>query len=528
MSTRCCGPTTRPCDRRFERFGGTVAKFIGDAVYVLYGAPRAHEDDPERAVRAALAALQAVADVNAARADLDLHLHIGVTTGEALVTFGPKPDESGGMAWGDILNTASRLEAAAAADTILVDDATYRATRHVIEYHLAQPVHAKGKAEPVPVWQPVGLLTRERRSDPPADRRAQARACPPGGNARRSAVAFARLQLVTIVGEPGLGKSRLILEFFRRIETGLDAVTFRLGRSPPYPDGVSFWALGEIVKCQAEMLETDGAAVAADKLHTAVRELVSVTADAAPDRRPSAARWSGLAAPAQARGDQRGAAFAAWRHFLEALARRRPLVLVFEDIQWADDGLLGLHRASRRMGPRRAAPDRRHHAARASRAPPGLRARTTMRPRSPSRRSRRRRLASSCGRWRGESALSPGVTDAIVASAAGNPLYSVEFIRMLADRGLLAPSSANVAPVALGTLPVPESVRSIIASRLDSLPAEEKALIQAGAVMGRVVWPGALSAVTGHPRRWVVRRLRLLRGPSVPGPGAPVLGRARA
>ena len=156
--------TVRP---QFERFGGTVAKFIGDAVYVLYGAPRAHEDDPERAVRAALAALQAVADVNAARADLDLHLHIGVTTGEALVTFGPKPDESGGMAWGDILNTASRLEAAAAADTILVDDATYRATRHVIEYHLAQPVHAKGKAAPSH-RTPAQLLDLEQRDAAPA------------------------------------------------------------------------------------------------------------------------------------------------------------------------------------------------------------------------------------------------------------------------------------------------------------------------------------------------------------------------
>src|SRR4051812_1638851 len=118
----------------FEGFGGTVAKFIGDAVFVLFGAPRAHEDDPERAVRAALAGVNAVAQLNAAHPELDLHVHIGVTTGEALITFGPQPDESGGLAWGDILNTAARLEAAAAPDTILVDDATYRATRHVIEY----------------------------------------------------------------------------------------------------------------------------------------------------------------------------------------------------------------------------------------------------------------------------------------------------------------------------------------------------------------------------------------------------------
>jgi len=122
----------------FESFGGTVAKFIGDAVFVLFGAPRAHEDDPERAVRAALAGVNAVAKLSAAHPELDLHVHIGVTTGEALITFGPQPDESGGLAWGDILNTAARLEAAAPPDTILVDDATYRATRHVIEYELAE------------------------------------------------------------------------------------------------------------------------------------------------------------------------------------------------------------------------------------------------------------------------------------------------------------------------------------------------------------------------------------------------------
>ena len=92
-----------------------------------------------------------MAKLNAAHPELDLHVHIGVTTGEALITFGPQPDESGGLAWGDILNTAARLEAAAPSDTILVDDATYRATRHVVEYELAEPIHAKGKAEPVPV-----------------------------------------------------------------------------------------------------------------------------------------------------------------------------------------------------------------------------------------------------------------------------------------------------------------------------------------------------------------------------------------
>jgi class 3 adenylate cyclase/tetratricopeptide (TPR) repeat protein len=493
----------------FERFGGTVGKFIGDAVFVVYGAPRAHEDDPERAVRAALAALDAVADLNARRPDLDLHLHIGVTTGEALITLGPGSDESGGVAWGDILNTASRLEAAAPADTILVDDATYRATRHVIEYGLAEPVQAKGKAEPVPVWQPLaplarrGLALADAAHHPLVNRNPEL-ALLQGilDGVRSSRVP----QLVTIVGEPGIGKSRIVFELFRRIETGLDLINFRLGRSPPHPGGGSFWALGEVVKSQAGMLATDGAAAASSKLHAAVRDLVSITAEAA--RIENHLRsLVGLADTEQSRGDQRGAAFAAWRHFLEALARRRALVLVFEDIQWADDGLLdfiehlvGWARDVPLLIVATARPDLRQR--RPNWGKDDLATELALAPLSE---GESRELV---GTLAGESALSASVTDAIVASAAGNPLYSVEFMRMLADRGLLTP--AETAPVALAALPVPQSVRSIIASRLDALPAEEKALLQAGAVIGRVVWPGALSAVTGHPRRVIMRRLRTL------------------
>jgi class 3 adenylate cyclase/tetratricopeptide (TPR) repeat protein len=492
---------------RFERFGGTVAKFIGDAVFVLFGAPRAHEDDPERAVRAALAALDAVADLNASHPALDLHVHIGVTTGEALVTFGPEPDDSGGQAWGDILNTAARLEAAAAADTILVDDATYRATRHVMEYALAEPIRAKGKADPVPVWQPVAPLAR--RSDGPRQPLVGRRAELALLQGLLDGIRTSRTpQLVTIVGEPGIGKSRLLLELFRRIEAGTYPVTFRVGRSPPYPEGISFWALGEIVKAQTGMLDTDGAASAASKLRAAVRDLVPVTAEAVRIENHLGS-LVGLAEGAEGRGDQRAAAFAAWRHFLEALARRRPLVLVFEDLQWADEGLL----------------DFIDHLIRWARDVPILIV-ATARPELLRRRpgwgdddlaTTLELLPLSEGETRelvrslaGTAELGAGVTDAIVASASGNPLYSVEFIRMLADRGLLAPPDAGGDRAALAALPLPESLRSIIASRLDALAPEDKALLQAGAVIGRVVWPGALSAITGQPRKSVMRRLRTL------------------
>jgi class 3 adenylate cyclase/tetratricopeptide (TPR) repeat protein len=495
----------------FERWGGTVAKFIGDAVFVLYGAPRAHEDDPERAVRAALAALDAVADLNARHPELDLHVHIGITTGEALITLGPGSDESGGLAWGDILNTAARLEAAAPADAVLVDDTTYRATRHVVEYDLAEAVHAKGKAEPVPVWRPLaprarrGLALSEAAKHPLIGRNAEIALLQGILDGVR---ASCTPQLVTVVGEPGIGKSRVVFELFRRIEEGLDLINFRLGRSPPHPEGVSFWALGEVVKSHAGMLATDGAAAATAKLHAAVRELVPITAEAA--RIENHLRsLVGLGDASHPRGDQRGAAFAAWRHFLEALARRRPLVLVFEDIHWADDGLLDF--IEHLVGWARDVPMLIVATAR-----PELRERrphwgkdqlATEIAIAPLAEGDSRELVWSLA---GESALTADVTEAIVASAAGNPLYSVEFIRMLADRGLLAPAAARGAPVDLGALPVPQSVRSIIASRLDSLPAEEKALLQAGAVLGRAVWPGALCAVTGQARRVVMRRLRTL------------------
>jgi class 3 adenylate cyclase/tetratricopeptide (TPR) repeat protein len=495
--------------RRFENFGGTVAKFIGDAVFVLYGAPRAHEDDPERAVRAALAGLNAVAELNAAQADLDLHVHIGVTTGEALITFGPQPDESGGLAWGDILNTAARLEAAAPPDTILVDDTTYRATRQVIEYAIASPIHAKGKAEPVPVWQPIaprarmGLALGEAARQPLVSRGAELALLLGILDGVRGSRAP---HLVTITGEPGIGKSRLVFELFRRIDTMADLITFRLGRSPPYPEGVSFWALGEIVKGQAGILESDGAAAAAEKLHAAVRELVPITAEASRIE-GHLGSLVGLGDVGGVGGDQRGAAFAAWRHFLEALARRGPLVLVFEDVQWADDGLLdfvehlgGWAREVPILIVATARPELFERRPKWNAKDFG----TTL-PLPPLSEGETRELVDALA---GDAAMPSEMTDAIVVNASGNPLYSVEFVRMLVDRGLIGPAEARRQSTPVEALALPASLRGIIAARLDSLTPEDKSLLHAGAVIGRVVWPGALSAITGRPRRWITGRLR--------------------
>jgi class 3 adenylate cyclase/tetratricopeptide (TPR) repeat protein len=485
-----------------ERFGGTVAKFIGDAVFALFGAPRAHEDDPERAVRAALAALDAVADLNAARPELDLHVRIGVTTGEALVATDVPAGEAQDMAWGDVLNTASRLQSAAPTDGVLVDDATYRATRDVIEYATAEPVLAKGKAEPVVVWRPLAPVSRRGLDlalgevPPLIDRDGEMhalRAALDDVRARREP------QLITLVGDAGIGKSHLVLELFRHVDALHDLIHWRHGRSPPHPAGVSYWALGEVVKAHAGMLESDGAAAAASKLSRAVRDVVDDPADA--ERIEGHLRsLVGLGGEPEARIDERGAAFAAWRHFLEALARRRPLVLVLEDLHWADDGLLDF--VEHLVEWTRDVPllvvctsrpeifERRTEWGERDRATTLLVAALTT--------EHTRELVSSLA---GDVALPREMADEIVARSAGNPLYSVEFARMLDS---LEPDAS------LEALPIPGSLRAMIASRLDSLPPEEKGLLQAGSVVGRAVWPGALAAITGRPRRWVVRRLRRL------------------
>ena len=463
-----------------ERFGGTVEKFIGDAVMALFGAPVAHEDDPERSVRAALAVREAIADLNSSQSSPSLQIRIGVTTGEALVTRDARPSEGEGMAAGDVVNTAARLQAGAPVDGILVDEATYRATEHAIEYRPGQPVAAKGKAEPVPVWEAVApkarlgvdiafrggaaLIGRDDELD--ALRDALARA-------RRERTA----QLVTLVGVPGIGKSRLVYELWATLEANPELVYWRQGRSLPYGDGVSFWALGEMMKAQAGILESDGAEAAEEKLHEAVAH---VLAD------PEEAGWIeghlrplvGLTGESPG-SDHRGESFAAWRRFLEAMAEQHPVVLVFEDLHWADEGLLEFVD---------------HLVDWAADVP--LLVVCTARPELLERRAgwgggKRNVATLSLAPLSDEhtselvQTLVGELHPELVAHAGGNPLYAEEYARMLAQ-------SENGDILAL-----PDSVQGIIAARLDTLPLEEKALVQDAAVLGKVFWVGELRHVAG-------------------------------
>src|SRR3954451_8262519 len=324
-----------------ERHGGTVEKFIGDAVVALFGAPVAHEDDPERAVRAAIAIREAIVELNEADPTLELEVRIAVNTGEALVALGARPELGEGMASGDVVNTAARLQSAAPVNGILVGETTYRATSHAIEYREADAVEAKGKSEPIRVWvvgearSRVGVDLVEARS-PLMGREHEL-------DSLRHALERSRsqrqLQLVTLVGVPGIGKSRLVRELFQLIEAEPEFTTWRQGRSLPYGEGVSFWALAEIVKAQAGILESDSEAEVSAKLAAVVTE---VAADA------SEADWMGSRLRGlvglQAEDEssvQQSERFSAWRAFIEALADERPVVLVFEDLHWTDDGFLG-------------------------------------------------------------------------------------------------------------------------------------------------------------------------------------------
>jgi len=453
-----------------ERHGGTVEKFIGDAVMAVFGAPIAHEDDAERAVRAALAIRDSIGD--------ELQIRTAVNTGEALVALGAKPGEGDAMVAGDVVNTAARLQGAAPVNGILVGEGTYRATRQTIDYREAPPVEAKGKAEPVKVWEAVGARAR-----PGSDVEDKLRTPLVGRQRERDLLADAltrarteeSAQLVTLVGVPGIGKSRLVAELYQIAEADPDLIAWRQGRSLPYGERVSFWALGEIVKAHGGILESDDAATAEDKLDSLVEGL----AEDEREREWLTRHTRPLVGLEGAEHTQREEAFAAWRRLLEAAAEQRPLVLVFEDLHWADDGLLDFVD---------------HLADWATTVP--LLILGTARPELLDRRpgwggGKRNAFTLSIGaltddetavllqRLLDRSVLDADAQRAVLQRAEGNPLYAEEYARMLDEHEG-------------GDLALPETVQGLIAARIDGLAPEEKALLQEASVIGKVFWPGAL------------------------------------
>jgi class 3 adenylate cyclase/tetratricopeptide (TPR) repeat protein len=471
-----------------ERFGGTVEKFIGDAVMALFGAPTAHEDDPERSVRAAIA----IRDW--ANEEQTLQIRIGITTGEALVTVGSRPSEGEAMASGAVVNTAARIQVQAPVNGILVDETTYRATRDAIGFEEREAVEAKGKADAVPIWEVV-----EARSRLGVDVVHTARTDLVGRTREldtlRDALARVREerqpQLVSLVGVPGIGKSRLIYELLRVVEQDPEIIFWRQGRSLPYGEGVSYWALTEVVKAQAGILETDTAPDAEGKLRQAIAAVVD-DADRAwveGHLRP----LIGLGDELELGGDRRAEAFAAWRRLFESMAQRSPLVLVFEDLQWADEGMLDFvdHLVEWATGVPIlvVAGARPELLARRPDWGGGKANATTLSLAALSDDDTARLIGLLLGR-----AVLPADTQVeLLARAGGNPLYAEQYARMLTERGTE------------GGLALPETVQGIIAARLDALAPAEKDLLQDAAVIGKVFWIGALAAF-GQRERWEVEQ----------------------
>jgi class 3 adenylate cyclase len=474
-----------------ERKGGTVEKFIGDAVMAVFGAPQAREDDPERALRAALAIRDWVREEQQ-----DLQVRVAVNTGEVLVALGARPSEGEAMVAGDVVNTAARLQSAAPVNGVLVAEATYRATRAVIEYHEAEPMIAKGKAEPILVWEAVAPRSRVG-----VERMSSAELV---GRERELALLLDSLtrvkgerepQLVTLVGVPGIGKSRLVFELFASIEKQPDLVYWRRGRSLPYGEGVAFWALAEMVKAQAGILEGDPADGAEAKLRTAVAGLIEDEGDAQwveAQLRP----LIGVAGSGELRGAGREETFAAWRRFFEAMTERRPLVMVFEDLHWADDALLDFvdelvdwTRGEPLLVLVTARPELLTRRPGWGGGKPNA-VTISLQPLSDDDTSRL--LHSLLGR----SVLPASTQSALLERAGGNPLYAEEFVALFQERGLEEDQAT-----------LPESIQGIIAARIDGLSAEEKALLQDAAVVGRVFWTGALAHVSGLDPHEVEQRL---------------------
>jgi class 3 adenylate cyclase/tetratricopeptide (TPR) repeat protein len=464
--------------QEIERHGGTVEKFVGDAVMAAFGAPVAHEDDAERAVRAGLRILEAIAELNETDPGLDLQVRVGINTGEAVVAVDARPEQGEGIVTGDVVNTAARIQGAAPVDGVAVSEHTYRATSRLFDYEPLLPVSVKGKAEPLPLWR-----AKAARSRFGSDIGGRFRTPFVGRELERPLLIgiFERaaqqrsVQLVTVVGEPGVGKSRLIAELSEYVDAKPGLTRWRQGRCLPYGEGITFWALGEILKAEAGILESDSAELAATKLERAV-------APEETERRWLLERLAPLVGIEAASPAERQELFTAWRRFLEGLAATGATVLVFEDLHWADEALLDFleHLVEWSQG----VPLLVLCAARPElyeRRPgwgAGLRNAHTINL-SPLSDGETAELVSHLVSTR---VLSGELERAVLERAGGNPLYAEEFVRLLADRGLDASETV-----------LPESVQALIAARLDTLSPERKSLLQDGAVLGKVFWAGAVA-----------------------------------
>jgi class 3 adenylate cyclase/tetratricopeptide (TPR) repeat protein len=487
-----------------ESEGGTVEKFIGDAVMAAFGVPAAHEDDPERALRAALRMRRRLQELNAnlnAAHGVELQVRIGVNTGEVMAVTDPLPGEA--MVTGDAVNAAARLEQTAEPGEILVSERTARASRDM-RFDGPRTLGLRGKGESVQAYALVGAGTVAERGVPGLR-------APIVGRDRELALLATlyervagegRSHLATIYGDAGIGKSRLVQESVAALERGESAPNVVRGRCLPYGEGVTYWPLAEILKNVAGVLDSDSSDAALDKVRAAGAALLTAEHAADSTRSTAALAYTvGLEDPNVRFRDMaprqiRLETHVAWRSFFSALAGDRPVVALIEDIHWADAALLDLleELADRTQGP----------VLFVCTARPELTA---------------RRTAWGGGRHSFSSVLLEPLPDtdaarliellltvddlpsdihrAILDRAEGNPFFLEEILRHLIDESRIVASDGGWRAAAdIGHVEIPDTVQAVLAARMDLLSPVDKRVLQEAAVVGRTFWTGPVAALS--------------------------------
>jgi class 3 adenylate cyclase/tetratricopeptide (TPR) repeat protein len=456
--------------------GGTVEKFIGDAVVGLFGAPTSREDDAIRAVQAAWQITHAIDELNEDDPTLELAIRIAVDTGEVVVDVDSIVERGEGIATGDVMNTASRLQHEAPVGGVVVGERTYRLTTQSFEYEPLGPVNVRGKLAPIPIWRVVGLRSEQERP-PLAPLIGRVRELELLSTVWDKVLADRRTHLVTVIGPPGIGKSRLVRELHPRLaREGM----FLKGRCRPYGETTGYGAFGQQVWQLAGIFETDSTNVARAKLGERVASVLPVT-----EAEEVGAHLAILLGLSNEGAPDKQLLFHSVRRFVEAVAEARPTALVFEDIHWAEPALLELLESL---------------ASRLTNVPVFLI--TLARP----------DLLETYPTWGGglsrytavhlepltdadahelASALlvgteeASGYADRLVHTSGGNPLFLEELAASVAER---------TADLLAG---LPTTVQAIISARLDALPRRSRQVLQDAAVVGRIFWRGPLAALQG-------------------------------
>jgi len=485
------------CSEIVGRYGGTVEKFIGDAVMAVWGAPIAHEDDAERAVRAALDLVESVKGLGPGA-----EARAGVLTGEAAVTIGATNQ---GMVAGDLVNTAARLQSVASPGTVLVGESTSRAAGAAIQFEPAGDQTLKGKQAPVPAWRATRVV-----AELGGRNRSEALEAPFVGRSDElrllkdlfhATARERRIRLVSVIGPAGIGKSRLAWEFSKYTDGLVEDTYWHTGRSPSYGEGVTFWALGEMVRRRCDLVEGDDEPTTREKVNATVEQWIED-----PDERDWVRRGllsllgydSGMAAEEL---------FGAWRTLFERIAAHGTVALIFEDMHFADSGLLDfidhLLEWSRGLPIYIVALSRPELLDRRPDWGAGKRSFTSIHLEPLSETDMRELLAGLVP------GLPPAAVTRIVDRADGMPLYAVETVRMLISDGRLRLDVDTYVPVdELESLAVPETLTALIASRLDALEAADRSLVQDAAVLGQSFTTQAVAALSDQPVEAIEERLR--------------------